>query len=146
MSDRLETDPLDVPLAELVDAPQVQSPRPDVPNPHKVRRRRRPLILFVLCLGTTLGIVYLALPTPKYTASALLQVRSAQPRVLFATSEPLRDYESYRRTQVQHIKGRSVLKTALRNPNVANLPLIQNLTDPGVVDRLEVPQISWSRG
>jgi uncharacterized protein involved in exopolysaccharide biosynthesis len=130
MPDQLATTPQVAPY-EPVD-PHVQASQPDVFEPRRVRRRRWPrfLVFAVVGVGAALGVIYLALPPRVYSASTLLKVAATQPRVYFTTSEPQTDFDTYRRTQVVHIRSRPVLNTALRNPMVAELEVIRKQHDP----------------
>ena len=67
------------------------------------------------------------LPGAKHTATAWLRVARQQPHLLFKLAPPDSDKEIdiYRRTQQVLVKSRFVLLAALRKPEVAKLPSIQ---------------------
>lgn len=65
---------------------------------------------------------------------ALVQLSQQQPRILPAprNASPQEEskFDSFRRTQIALLRSHSVLKTALRYPKVAALPLVQQQADP----------------
>jgi capsular exopolysaccharide synthesis family protein len=112
--------------------PPALAAHPDVFKLLKALKRRWLLAfcLGLLCAGGAMVVTYMVLPPGKYTASTLLKVALQQPRLIFATSEQQSDFDTYRRTQVVHIRSRPVLNTALRNPKVAELETIKKQLDP----------------
>ena len=50
--------------------------------------------------------------------------------VLFHTSEAQSDFQSFRQTQIALLKSRLVLNAALRQPKVAELPVVRREADP----------------
>jgi len=98
----------------------------------KALRRRW---LLALCLGlfgaALLGsITYVVVPPAKYTARAMLHVNSVQPRILLQVTETHTEYGAYQRTQLALLKSRLVLNDALKQPEVAKLPLVTQQIDP----------------
>jgi succinoglycan biosynthesis transport protein ExoP len=94
-------------------------------------RRRWALALLVgLCHAALLTGVVWYMWTEKYTARTMLQVSSARPIILFDTPDGRSDFGNYQRAQVALIKSRLVLNSALRNPKVAELPIIKQQRDP----------------
>jgi hypothetical protein len=67
------------------------------------------------------------LPGAKYTADSFLRVARQQPHLLFKPAPPDSDkeFDTYRRTQQVFVKSRFVLLAALRKPEVAKLPSVQ---------------------
>ena len=67
------------------------------------------------------------LPGAKYTATSWLRVARQQPHLLYKPAPPDSDkeFDTYRRTQQILAKSRFVLLAALRKPEVAKLPSIQ---------------------
>ena len=67
------------------------------------------------------------LPGAKYTAESFLRVARQQPHLLYKLAPPDSDkeFDTYRRTQQVLVKSRFVLLAALRKPEVAKLPSIQ---------------------
>lgn len=68
----------------------------------------------------------------RYTAVALLRVASKEQQLVFRTmDQDIRsDFETYRSTQQQLVTSRFVLAAALRNPEIAELPLVRQQRDP----------------
>lgn len=68
---------------------------------------------------------------PSYRAAAYLQIASRQPVLLNTRDTTVQPaYEIYKRTQREVIRNRFVLNAALRDAEVARLPLIQEQLDP----------------
>jgi capsular exopolysaccharide synthesis family protein len=96
-------------------------------------RRRWPLAVLagVVCAGTLGAAAWFASPA-KYTAAALLRVASEERQLVFRTMDQgLRsDFDTYRSTQQQLLKSRFVLTAAVRNPDIAGLPMLRRERDP----------------
>ncbi len=85
--------------------------------------------LFVGVLSATL--VWRALPEEKRaSASAKLHMPVGPEGVLFRHSEASTKFENYQKTQLALIKSKLVLNAALREPKVANLPIVLSSNDP----------------
>jgi hypothetical protein len=96
------------------------------------RRRRRRLLAFGLFFALIIGVpvvivVAIWLRLPKHTAAAYFQVASREPAVAFesARDDTGREFQIYRDTQAQLIKSGGVLTAALREPDLANLAIVQ---------------------
>ncbi|GAB6166902.1 polysaccharide biosynthesis tyrosine autokinase [Thermostilla marina] len=106
---------------------------PGHPTPNDVLfalRRRWP---WILALGTLAALVvgYLTwkLTPTEYTATAWLRMSLQRPNILFETEneDPLL---AHRQTQTKLITSELVLADALRQPGVAQLPMIREKGDP----------------
>jgi capsular exopolysaccharide synthesis family protein len=84
----------------------------------------------VLAGLTAAGGTWLFMPTPAYQAQSLIHVEAQPPAVVFHRGESRSDFQSYQRTQIALAKSRLVLNAALRDPEVAALPLIRDPIDP----------------
>ena len=73
---------------------------------------------------------YLVVPAAKYTARSMLHVNSVQPRILLTTGEVHTEYGAYQRTQLALLHSRLVLSSALKQPEVAKLPILTTVSDP----------------
>jgi capsular exopolysaccharide synthesis family protein len=111
-----------------------------------------PLGLLLFCVA---GGLDWALRPDKYTADALLHVASAEQKILQDTGRSEWDWgNQYRRTQVALIKSRPVLKAALKEEKVRQLPLVREQQNPvewlqkelkvELVDQTEVLRLSLS--
>jgi capsular exopolysaccharide synthesis family protein len=118
---------------------QAAAARPRTPNGLELaisllmalRRRWVPaLALGLVTAAVASAAAWCVAPRSKYTAKVLLHVAATQPQVLFKTAENRPDYAIYQRTQLTLIKSRHVLETALRSPEVADLPLVRQQPDP----------------
>ena len=95
--------------------------------------RRRSKLASVLGLSAALlagFVAYLVVPPAKYSAQAMLHVANEQPRILVKTSEAQSDYSSYQRTQLAMLRSRLVLGSALKQPEVASLPVLKSQVEP----------------
>jgi capsular exopolysaccharide synthesis family protein len=94
--------------------------------------RRRWLLalgLGLLC-ATAAGVTAWYLKSQTYTVQTLLHVSASQPKIIFDTAEQRADFLNYQRAQVALIRTRFVLTRALRDPEVAQLPVLQKHPDP----------------
>jgi succinoglycan biosynthesis transport protein ExoP len=97
--------------------------------------RRFPLMAFgfLLLAGAAGAAVWIFLPLPKWTAYSVFQV-SAQGNSLFVpVGDAKLDFNYYRQAQAALIKSRLVLNAAIKEPEVAGLPMLQGHVD----------QIAW---
>jgi capsular exopolysaccharide synthesis family protein len=69
------------------------------------------------------------MPPPLHNVRSVLQISAVAPKVLFLT-ESQHSQDQYQRTQIAVVKSRLVLRAALQQPEVANLPQIQAKADP----------------
>lgn len=94
--------------------------------------RRRWLVSIVL--GVVCAVVAAAaawfLYVPKYTATAMLRVAAKQESILPGSPLGRQDYSLYKATQQQYLASQFVLMAALRQPEVAQLPSVQQEPDP----------------
>ena len=89
------------------------------------------LVLFVAIVA---GAVYLGACLRgwgKYKAAALLSVALQEKPISFATSVDRDRFEIYKNTQGQLLTSRFVLTAALRNPEVAKLPVVRREQETG---------------
>src|SRR5206468_8669282 len=118
-------------LATLLEPPLILSTTPNLPGLLLALRRRWRLALFLglaLAAATAAGVWFTQ--TERHTARTLIHVASYQPYVFADATGNRTDFGSYQRTQVVLAKSRLVLNAALRDPKVADLPLVQEQTDP----------------
>jgi hypothetical protein len=66
----------------------------------------------------------------KYVLTCLFQIDAVRPSIFGNTEFNEREFDLLRRTQLQLLKSHFVLQSALRNPQVAALPVIQSQKDP----------------
>ena len=100
--------------------------------------RRHWLIAFSLGLiaaSIAGGLAWRIVPKPKYTASALIEVKTQTPVLLTETNRERSDYRIFQSTQLALVKSRLVLTAALRKNGVGRLDSIKAVADP--VDWLE---------
>jgi capsular exopolysaccharide synthesis family protein len=90
-------------------------------------RRRLPLALalaFVIT-GICSTAAWYLLPQPKFKPSAKLLVRSYVPQVIFKGADGINEtgdsYRRYQKTQMAMLKSRSVVNTALQQPDIKKL-------------------------
>ena len=84
-----------------------------------------PIVAGLVAVGT-----WFLIPPSKYTATALLQVSSFQPKMIFKTEENRVDFQTYQKTQATLLKSRNVLNKALNDPRVAKLAAVREQVDP----------------
>ena len=70
------------------------------------------------------GTVYQLVPAP-YTAFAELHVKSVPEKVLFDTAETVAVFATYMETQMRMVHSPFVLTSALRNPEISRLSIVQ---------------------
>jgi succinoglycan biosynthesis transport protein ExoP len=94
-----------------------------------LRRRWLPALVLGLILG---GIATVAMwYTPVFSRSgayALVRINATPTNIVFAQHESAVDYEKYQKTQAVLVKSQQVLKAALAQPQVAELPVVREQT------------------
>lgn len=107
---------------------------------HAFRRRWPAVIFFGLITAAVCAGAAWFLVVPRYSATALIRVSAANQAVLFQSSGDARSFDVYKSTQLEYLRSRFVLVSALRRPEVARLASIQNEPDPvrWVSERLSV--------
>jgi capsular exopolysaccharide synthesis family protein len=96
-----------------------------------VRRRWKASLFLGVVAGTVVaGVLWYVVPKSSYTARTILHVDSKIPSILGPTPELMTEFTTYQRTQQALVKSRHVLKTALANPQVRDLPMLQDVKDP----------------
>jgi capsular exopolysaccharide synthesis family protein len=97
-------------------------------------RRRQTLALSVAILLTAIAApaALFLVPEAKYKAQARLLVAAQPPKVLFQTveTEGHDDYKRYQNTQQTLVKSQLVLKAAMRDRKLDNLPMVRKQADP----------------
>ncbi len=112
----------------------------NTPGPMAMLRafcRRWPLAVGggVVTAAAVAAVAHFAIPPAKYTATGTLRVKMYQPRLIFDTKEKEAEFQVFQKTQTTLIKSRSVRDEVLRDPAVAKLDTIREVTaqseDPG---------------
>lgn len=116
--------------------PSVLYRSPTLPGMLVALRRRLvlALVLGVVCSVPVAVGVWYGLPS-SFSARTLLHVAAIRPKILFDTTEVRPDFASFQRTQITMVKSRLVLRSALRDPRVADVAVVREAKDP--VDWLE---------
>lgn len=139
MSKSNELTPMPIPLGTPAPAPYIKNipsavVKPGIDLTELLRACRRRWLL-ALCTAIILSLIgtaaawYFMPITTKYTARTLLQVYSRAPKVVFEQeSQP--DFGSYQRTTIALIKSRLVLNSALKQPGIRDLTIVQMQHDP----------------
>jgi succinoglycan biosynthesis transport protein ExoP len=97
-----------------------------------LRRRWLPAVLLgVLAATMSGGVAWRTLPRSRYIAKAMLHVASSQPSIIFPTQEVRSNFDIYKQTQLRLLKGRSVLSSVLRDPEVMTLDLVKLASEEG---------------
>src|SRR5262249_8253364 len=102
---------------------------------------RRRLVFVTACIAVVVvggGLAWAAANAAQERQKAesvysLLHVARVQPSVLFTSpksQEPDKDFEAYKRTQLILVKCRLLLNAALRDPRLADLPVVNRQDDP----------------
>jgi succinoglycan biosynthesis transport protein ExoP len=107
--------------------PPARSATPTAVSLLKALRRRW---LLALVLGLILGgLATVAMwYTPVFSKSgayALVKINATPTNIVFAQHESVVDYEKYQKTQAVQVKSQQVLKAALAQPQVAELPVVR---------------------
>src|SRR5262245_55421705 len=101
---------------------------PSAAKPQRRVRKWRWLLatLVVLCLVAVTGMAVSRMTSSTPRVAALLMVERHQPYVLTpsASREDEQDFEAYREKLAALAKSRLVLNTALRQKEVAQLPIV----------------------
>ncbi len=105
---------------------------PNVLSLLKALRRRWFLasLLGLVAAAAAGGAAWALLPPAKYRAEAMLRMAKEPPRMIFTTQEQPLDFETFKQDQRAYLKSQIVLNSALRDPEIAKLPLLQELKDP----------------
>ena len=106
----------------------------EVPAVVTIWKRKVGWLGLVLFVAIVAGAVYLGACLRgwgKYKAAALLSVALQEKPISFATSVDRDRFEIYKNTQGQLLTSRFVLTAALRNPEVAKLPVVRREQETG---------------
>jgi capsular exopolysaccharide synthesis family protein len=93
------------------------------------RRWALALLLSVTALSVAGVSAWVAIPV-KHTAETLLRVEATQPSLLFGSAEGANNFLNYQKAQTALVKSRLVLNAALRQPQVAQLPIFRSKSNP----------------
>jgi succinoglycan biosynthesis transport protein ExoP len=121
------------PFVGLGEPPSVLTTTPNAMGLLVALKRRwfLALMLGLVCAGGISAALWY-LHTPKFTVRTVLNV-AAYPRPILPgvdTGERGNDFANYQRTQIASVKSRMLLNSVLRNPKVAELPIIRQQIDP----------------
>ena len=125
------------PAYEVNPQPAAQASTPGAMAMLRAFRRRWPLAIGggLLTAVAVAALAYLAVPPAKYTAVGSLRVAMIRPRIVFPTAELEAEYQTYQKTQIAMFKSWGVRDAVLRDPEVAKLDTIREVTaqqvDPG---------------
>lgn len=98
---------------------------------HAFRRRWFPAVFLGVFSAAVAAAAVWFLYIPRYTATALIRIASSSQSVLFPTADRTGPtFDIYKATQLEYLRSRFVLVAALRRPEVAKLPSIQEQLDP----------------
>lgn len=105
------------------------------PTPLVLLKSLRRRLAIALLLGVTLALVsgtatWFLAPTPKHSVRTVLRVPPPSSYYGLKTNEERMDLASHQQTQKAMCRSRLVLNSALRDPEVANLPLILDQIEP----------------
>lgn len=92
------------------------------------------VLLGVIAGGAAAYGAWKYVPAP-YMAFSELRISSVDQKILFNTAETTSDFSTYKQTQLKLITSPFVLNAAIREPDIAKLPLLQSKERP--VDWLE---------
>src|SRR5205823_5919243 len=111
--------------------PQVLSA---TPNPFSLLTALRRRWLLALSLGlltaTAAAGVMGYLSQPLWRARTQLHIAANRPYLIFDTPEGKTEFGNYQRAQLAMVKSRLVLNSALQDPKVAKLSILQEQLDP----------------
>jgi outer membrane lipoprotein-sorting protein len=95
------------------------------------RRRWAPVIALALLLGSLVATAVWALLPIRYEAQALIKVGKGVPFIIqdVSNTDEGRDYEIYKKTQLQLLKSNFVLSRAARKPEMVNLATMKEHRD-----------------
>jgi hypothetical protein len=88
------------------------------------------LLALLVCVTIVCLILAWVMRPSKYVVTCLFQIDAVRPSIFGNTEFNEREFDSLRRTQLQLLKSHFLLQSALRNPKVAALPVIQSQEDP----------------
>lgn len=89
------------------------------------------LSLGTVCASIAGGVAWKTLPKPRYTATALIEVKTQKPILLMETVQERTDFRIFQSTQLALVKSRLVLAAALKRPGVADFHTITAQPNPG---------------
>ena len=89
------------------------------------------LSLGAVCASIAGGVAWKTLPKPRYTATALIEVKTQKPILLMETVQERTDFRIFQSTQLALVKSRLVLAAALKRPGVADFHTITAQPNPG---------------
>jgi polysaccharide biosynthesis transport protein len=101
-------------------------------NPLRYLRYRWVMILFLgATIGSVLAFAAWSFIPSKYTTTSIIRVSPQDPRIFF-NEDPhgKNDFNSYLKTQAGLLRSHFVLNAALRDPDVASLPMLKEQQDP----------------
>lgn len=112
-----------------------RKPSASFPDPVALLRAVRRRWLLALMLGGLCGIVagvvaWRLVPLPRYTATAVIEVKSQKPVLLADATIDRTDFRVFQSNQLAMVQSALVLSAALARPGVADLPTIRTLADP----------------
>jgi len=93
---------------------------------------RYPITTGVTVLVAALAAVlaWAIVPLPKLTGYMMFQVSATPNTLMTPVGSDRSDFQMYRQRQVAAVKSRVVLNEALKKPEVANLPILRERSDP----------------
>lgn len=97
-----------------------------------LRYRKYTAVAAGITLGAIAAVAVWFLSPPKYTTFALLRVTAVEPRLLDENKYPNTDKTTYQKSQVALVASRPVLRAALKNPKVRQLPIVLHQADAAV--------------
>jgi capsular exopolysaccharide synthesis family protein len=111
--------------------PAALSAQPNVAGLLIALRRRWLLATFLglLVAPAAAAAVWVMRPI-TFTAKTTLHVKSTPDKIMFELPESRGDFSNYQRVQVALVKSRLVLNSALQDPKVESLPMVQREADP----------------
>ncbi len=114
---------------------------------HAFRRRWWIGLSIGIACGALAGVAVWFGMVPQYTATAKIRIASQQERIVFDTIDMTTQssFDTYKNTQSQLVKSRFVLVGALRNPEVAELPIVREQVD-AVAWLAKEPRVSFPMG
>lgn len=108
---------------------------------HAFRRRWFPVLFLGVLVAAAASVAVWFFYVPKYTATAIIRIASSSQSILFPTQgQTGPSFDIYKATQQEYLRSRFVVIAALRRPEVARLPSIQQQIDPvqWVIENLSV--------
>ena len=113
---------------QIVNTDKDQSP---APGGRALGKRVGLLALVVFVTIVCLILAWVMRPS-KYVVTCLFQIDAVRPSIFGNTESEFneREFDSLRRTQLELLKSHFLLQSALRNPKIAALPVIQSEKEP----------------